>query len=238
VAAWDARTLGLFFDQLVELLLEGFFEWDFAPGNILDDGRQLRLFDFGYMYRFDPLVEPNNNGWESPLFHGVERFETRNYFAFLLTLEQTHGVGAALEALRLEKALAVAAYQRLQAGLHARGAAPRVIDQLAHHIAAWRRGLDGDLRGLYLGEGWRSHRIDLDDDLRGQTCTPLTLARIDWLLAAVRERFAELGDLQALFWDDAGQSQAELVRILEHARTQAQGWQLDRAVRTDALAPG
>jgi hypothetical protein len=229
VAAWDARTLGQLFDQLVELLLEGFFEWDFSPGNILDDGHQLRLFDFGYMYRFDPLVEPNNNGWESPLFHGIERFETRNYFGFLLTLEQTLGGAAALEALRLEKTLAVAAYQRLQASLRERGAAPRVLDHLADITLAWQRALEGDLRGLYLGEGWRSHRLDVDDDLRGQTCTPLTLARVDWLLTAVRQHFGALKDLQVLFWDDADLSQADLVRMLDQARHQAQAWQVDRA---------
>lgn len=227
VAVWDARMLGQLFDQLVELLLEGFFEWDFCPGNILDDGRQIRLFDFGYMYRFDPRVELNNNGWESPLFHGVERFETRNYFAYLLTLERDHGSAAALAALRMEKGLAVAAYRRLATSLRARGAASEVIHRLHHLTSAWTRALDGDLAGLYLAEGWRSHRLDLDDDLRGKTCTPLTLARVDWLLEAVRSRFRELQDLQAVFWDDAERTQAELVGRLEHARAQAQSWQLD-----------
>lgn len=227
VAEWDARMLGQLFDQLVELLLAGFFEWDFCPGNILDDGRQIRLFDFGYMYRFDPRVELNNNGWDSPLFHGVERFETRNYFAYLLTLEQRAGATAALDALRLEKRLAVAAYQRLAARLRERGAVPEVLDRLDQIVAGWTSALAGDLGARYLADGWRSHRLDLDDDLRGKSCTPLTLARVDWLLTAAAQQFDALSRLGALFGDDAGCSQAEIVGALAQARAEAQRWQVD-----------
>ncbi len=53
-------------------------EWDLCSGNLLVDRQeQLWLFDFGYMYPFDPLREFNSNGLADPLFHFVERFETR-----------------------------------------------------------------------------------------------------------------------------------------------------------------
>lgn len=61
---------------------QGLMEWDLCRGNLLVDRQaQLWLFDFGYMYPFDPLREFNSNGLADPLFHFVERFETRFFLA-------------------------------------------------------------------------------------------------------------------------------------------------------------
>lgn len=65
---------------------QGLMEWDLCRGNLLvDHQEQLWLFDFGYMYPFDPLREFNSNGLADPLFHFVERFETRFFFSWLMT---------------------------------------------------------------------------------------------------------------------------------------------------------
>ena len=171
---WDERTLTSLFDLLVDLHLRGFFEWDVSPGNLVDDGKRLWMFDFGYMYRFDPLVDLNSNGMAAPLFHLAERFETRTYFAALLAIEQGEGQDAALKAFVLEKRIAVSAYQRLIATLRERGASASVLNCLQAITSRWERALREDPAALYLAEGWRSHRLDLDDDLRGQTCTRRT----------------------------------------------------------------
>jgi predicted unusual protein kinase regulating ubiquinone biosynthesis (AarF/ABC1/UbiB family) len=44
-------------------------EWDLCNGNLLVDREEhLWLFDFGYMYPFDPLREFNSNGLADPFF--------------------------------------------------------------------------------------------------------------------------------------------------------------------------
>ncbi len=225
MAAWDERQLRQLFDQLVELLLAGLFEWDLCPGNVLDDGRQVRLFDFGYMYRFDPLREFHSSGLD-PMFHAAERFETRNYFAFLLRLEQEQGLAAALDAFRMEKRIALEAYRRLWAELRDRGASPEVLGWVDDIGARWNAALEVGLMPLYLAEGWRSHRLDLFDDLHGRTCTRTTLLRTDWLIAAARDRFAALRRQGALFWEDSRRSGRELLLALERDRALAQGWQV------------
>ena len=48
-------------------------------------------------------------------------------------------------------------------------------------MRGWRNALAGDPGGLYLQEAWRSHWLDVKDDLSGQSCTPLTLQRLAWL---------------------------------------------------------
>ncbi len=188
------------------------------------------------MYRFDPLTEHNSNGLEAPLFHGAERFETRNYFAYLLGLERTSGMAAALAAFRLEKELALAAYGRLLSSLVARGAAVAVRDRLRAIIERWEAALRRDLGSLYLAEGWRSHRLDLDDDLRGRTCTTVTIARTDWLIATARAHHDELRALDAFFWGDARLPADALLRALEVARAQAQQWQVPAT--PGPVAPG
>ncbi len=63
---------------------------------------------------------------------------------------------------------------------------------------------------------YRSHRLDIADDLSGKSCGPLTLRRLDWLQQAVTEHFAELAD--NLGPDEAGLSQAALLSRLEGLR--------------------
>ena len=222
IEQWRERQLLELFDTLGALLLGGLFEWDLCPGNTLDDGR-VHLFDFGYMYRFDPLRQFNSNGTATPQFHAAERFETRQYFAHLLHLEQRSD-GEALRALRLEKQIALLAYQRLHRELSGRHASAEVLDWLQGIIDTWRVALSGDLEGLYLREAWRSHNLDLDDDLSGQTCTALTLQRIDWLEHNARERYADLQRL-AVF-AEAAPSGAKILSELAQARELAQQWQI------------
>ena len=225
IEQWHERQLLELFDALGALLLGGLFEWDLCPGNTLDDGR-VRLFDFGYMYRFDPLRQFNSNGTATPQFHAAERFETRQYFAHLLKLEQRSD-GEALRALRLEKQIALLAYQRLHRELSGRHASASVLDWLQGILDAWRVALSGDLEGLYLREAWRSHSLDLDDDLGGQTCTPLTLQRLDWLERNARERYAELDRLRVFGATAPGA--AKLQKDLAEARKLARQWQIHSA---------
>ncbi|ERI51602.1 hypothetical protein N878_22120 [Pseudomonas sp. EGD-AK9] len=218
---WDERRLLQLFDSLRALLQLGFFEWDLCPGNLLDDGR-IRLFDFGYMYRFEPLQSFNSNGLLSPQHHGAERFETRCYYAHLLRLEHRRGQSAALAALELEKRIALDCYQRLHRELSTRGASATVLAWLDGIIDQWRTALRGGLDGLYLREAWRSHLSDLQDDLGGQTCTPLTLQRIAWLQRCLDECGAQLQRLELLEGRTADAWRARL----EQAQQQAHDWQV------------
>lgn len=225
---WDERQLGQVLAIACALWTEGFFEWDLCPGNVLDDGRALRLFDFGYCYRFDPLrhFSSAGRGDDVPLFHPAERFETRNFCAHLLALEQGAGFEAALAAFRVEKAIALDAYGRMRAAAAARGANAAVLDWIDGIAARWAQALRGDAAALYLAENWRSHVLDLDDDLRGRSCTPSTLARADWLLGALRDRFDELRALDAFFWADAGLDRDALLAQYAGRRREAERWQI------------
>ena len=236
---WDERSLGQLFGQLVELYLAGLFEWDLCPGNILDDGRQVMLFDFGYMYRFDPLTQFNSagDGTSEPMFHPVERFESRNFCAWLLEQEQTDGIAAALAAFWREKAAAIPAYERLHAELAARGARPAMVERFAALVARWREALRGDVAALYLAENWRSHVLDLEDDLHGRSCTPMTLRRADWLLAALREHFDALAAADAFFRADRGRTRSELEARYRGKRTQAECFQSIRPGAGSASLP-
>ena len=230
VAAWDARRIHQLLQAACACAAAGLFEWDLSPGNVLDDGAQVRLFDFGYMYPFDPRTQFNSagRGDDVPLFHPAERFETRNYFGVLLRIERERerGAAAALAAFRLEKEIALEVYREHRAQLAALGASAAVLGRLDALIARWQRALTGELAALYLSEGWRSHLLDLDDDLHGQSCTPMTLARADWLLAALTDRFDELVAQQALFGRDAGGSQSQLLDAYRQRRAQAEQFQL------------
>ena len=219
---WDERNLTQVLNLACELWLEGLFEWDLCRGNLLDDGRQLRLFDFGYMYRFNPLESFSSagHGTDIPLFHPAERFESRCFCAVLLELEQTRGRDAALGIYRLEKEIALETYRNMRSRVAERGGSADVLAWLDGITMRWEQALASDLASLYLAENWRSHVLDLDDDLRGQTCTPMTLRRADWLLAALDEHEHALRAHRAFFWGDESRDAGELrARYDAHRRT-------------------
>ncbi|WP_019342584.1 hypothetical protein [Stutzerimonas stutzeri] len=223
VEDWNETRLTDLFDNVISLASLGLFEWDLCPGNVLDDGR-IRLFDFGYLYRFDPLHEFNSDGLASPAFHPVERFETRQFFAWLLSREQLEG-NRALAAFRLEKEIALAHYQRWRCELAERGATVTVLERLDQIIHSWQSSLVGSTEALYLREAWRSHRLDLADDLDGQTCTPLTLVRLAWLHDMVSARYADLVASGALA-SEADPRREALLDQLTLAQTHAMSWQV------------
>jgi hypothetical protein len=225
---WDERRLLQILELACELWLEGLFEWDLCRGNVLDDGRQLHLFDFGYMYRFNPLRQFSSagNGCDVPLFHPAERFESRCFSAVLLAQEHRAGHAASLASFRREKEIALEVYHRMRTRIAQRGAIGDVVDWLDGITARWAAALRSDLSTLYLAENWRSHALDLDDDIRGQTCTPLTLRRADWLLDALDEHEPALRANGAFFWGDEQRSAVALRERYRGLREQATGYQL------------
>ena len=200
----------------------GLMEWDLCPGNLLDDGERLWLFDFGYMYPFDPLSQFNSNGLADPLFHACERFETRFFFGWLL--QQPLDEQAQLACYRQLKQLALAHYASKRQRLATRGATTAVLAWLDEIMARWQRALGSEaaLRECFELEAFRSHVLDIEDDLHGQSCTATTLKRIDVVCQALTHRYGALAAGGALFYDNAGRDQASLLALYAHKRQQAQ----------------
>lgn len=227
---FDGRVFDQLFGTIVNLELAGFFEWDFCPGNILDDGVRLTLFDFGYMYRFDPQRHYNNNGLATPLFHGIERFETRNFFDHLLRNPRGLDEAGLLAAFREEKTYALKHYEDKLVRLERAAAAPEVLRWQREIVERWRAALAGAqaLQQLYLVEGFRSNVLDLLDDLHGESCTPLTLRKAECAVSLLREHFMLLVEQHGLFFGDEAMSQAELIRKYKRLRGRAMEVQLHR----------
>lgn len=220
---FDGRVFDQLFATLVELELAGFFEWDLSPGNLLDDGERVTLFDFGYMYRFDPLAHYNSNGLDTPLFHGIERFETRCFFGFLLQNPLALEQAGLLALFREEKELALSHYQHKLSRLERARAAPAVLRWQRAILQRWStalaspRGLDE----LYLLESFRSHVLDLLDDLHGKSCTPHTLNKAAAVSQLLREHHSLLAERGGLFFGDEALSRAELLAKYHQLERQA-----------------
>ena len=202
---------------------QGLMEWDLCSGNLLVDRQeQLWLFDFGYMYPFDPLREFNSNGLADPLFHFVERFETRFFFSWLMT--RIPDAEQQLAQYREMKRLAVESYRRKLVWLRARRADPLVLAHFQQLTARWESALadPAALSRLFAVEAFRSHVLDIEDDLHGQSCTLLTLQRIDWVINQLEQHYRFIADEGGLFYDNAGKSQQALLGDYAQKRQQAQ----------------
>ena len=220
------------FSSIVNLELSGLFEWDFCPGNILlDNQHEIKLFDFGYMYRFDPKVHFNSNGQDTPLFHGIERFETRFFFDFLLKNPLNLTTEALFELYRLEKRCALEAYQMKLQQLIELDAGTSVIARqwaINHH---WQAALEDEaaMQELYLVEAFRSNVLDLLDDLHGHSCTPYTLKKADLTLDLIDNNFELLRAKNGFFFGDELLSKNELVAKYNQLRKDAERYQLNMA---------
>ena len=205
----------------------GLMEWDLCPGNILEDSGHIWLFDFGYMYSFDPLTQFNSNGLSDPLFHACERFETRNFFGWLLRQEGVNPLPA-LALYRELKVVALDLYRQKLDWLTARGASQQVLTWVQSFITRWQQALasEEDLANLFELENFRSQVLDIEDDLHGKSCTAFTLRRLDFVEQCIRERFDVLQEGGALFYDNAGRSQKELLTLYAHKRQLVLQYQL------------
>ncbi|MBT0646961.1 phosphotransferase, partial [Escherichia coli] len=78
------------------------------------------------------------------------------------------------------KRLAVESYRRKLVWLRARRASPQVQAHFQQITARWETALadPAALSRLFALEAFRSHVLDIEDDLHGQSCTLLTLQRI------------------------------------------------------------
>ncbi|MBD0785952.1 phosphotransferase [Vibrio sp. Y2-5] len=215
------------FTTLLACEEHGLMEWDLCSGNLLvDQHQQLWLFDFGYMYSFNPKTDFNSNGIADPLFHMVERFETRLFFGWLL--KKDHSLTEQLELYRTLKQIAVEVYQQKIEWLKAQHAEVMVINHFESLIETWRRALacDDELRHLFQLESFRSHVLDIEDDIDGQSCTELTLQRISLVLDVLRSDFDYLKERGGLFYANKGKSQQALIEQYEQKRELAQKYQL------------
>jgi hypothetical protein len=218
----QARTLLATGCALVE---HGFFEWDYSAGNLLDDGGRLWLYDFGYCYRFDPLTQLNSagHGRDCPQFHLAERIEGRHLFGALLDAGSDD---EALPHFLRFKRLAIEAYDALVERLVRRGATSLVLNHYRGLAAHWREGLAHSPDRLYLADAWQAHRGDLDDDLRGRSCTPRTLRRAQWLQRAWVAQGAVLRAAGALAREDASLADDALLSRLRALELEVQRYQL------------
>ncbi|EPZ8239071.1 phosphotransferase [Vibrio fluvialis] len=205
----------------------GLMEWDLCSGNMLvDSDNQLWLFDFGYMFPFDPLREFNSNGTQDPIFHAVERFETRFFFGWLLSSALTETQQLTL--FRQLKQRAVASYQRKVHWLHTQQATSQVLAHYRQIIARWQTALSSEHAFVHLFqlEAFRSHVLDIEDDLHGQSCTPLTLKRIDYVLDVIANDYPNIAQHGGLFYANHSKSAMQLTNDYQRKRELAQQYQI------------
>ncbi|MEJ6077465.1 AarF/UbiB family protein [Vibrio sp. 1-Bac 57] len=217
------------FTCICNLELNGFFEWDLSPGNILlDNNNRIKLFDFGYMYQFNPLKHFNSNGQDTPLFHGIERFETRFFFDYLLKNPLQLSKEELFELYRLEKQCALQAYLLKLQNLKNAAADASVLSHQNNINLKWEKALSNEeaLRELYLVENYRSNVLDLLDDLHGQSCNIYTLKKADLILSFIHDYFIQLLNNNAFFFGDEKLNQEQLIVKYTELRNQAISFQL------------
>jgi len=163
------------------------------------------------MYPFNPLSELNSNGLSDPLFHLVERFETRFFFGWLL--EQNLSSAHQLSLYESVKQLGLESYQRKIQWLTSQAALPEVITHFQTIAQRWKAALDNEqaLSQQFKLEAFRSYDLDIEDDLHGQSCTSATLKIIYVVQKEIEHGYEYLAENGGLFYGNADKSQQELL---------------------------
>lgn len=217
------------FMLLFHIEKHGIMEWDLCPGNILlDEKNQIKLFDFGYTYTFNPLTEYNSDGLKSPVFHSIERFETRSFFQYLLTLEKQKGLKSALEAYKNEKKIAIDIYRRRLKWLEESGAKKYILEFYQSFVKKWQNGihLEDVLYKMYQLEAMRSYILELHDDVGGESCTIHTLDKANRVLEIIKENHYFLKNNNGYLWADKTLDQKALIHKYEKIKEKVIAFQL------------
>jgi hypothetical protein len=191
----------------------GIFENDPSLGNIIQlEDDTIKLFDFGYAYRFDPLEDYNSDGRFVPVFTVAERFETRAFFPHLFDIETELGFDKAFSLFSLEKEVVLEFFLDRLRGYQVWGAKEEVISYFKTITDLWDKGLsnESELQRLYKMEFFRSFLIDVHDDISGKTCTPDTKVKAETILSILNNEFVFLKDNNVFFWGDEDLSKSEL----------------------------
>ncbi len=215
------------FTTLINIEQAGLFEWDLSSGNLLvDDNGKLWLFDFGYMYPFSPLREFNNNGLSDPMFHFCERFETRFLSGWFI--QQSYSEQQCLSLFQIVKQAACAVLNQKCQWLMNEGAPTELIDQVEQLISTYQDAVSSEskLKQLYHREMFRSHVLDIDDDLSGKSCTETTLKRIEIVQTQIAQDFERLKQGGALFHANANQTKQTLIESYQHKLMLARSYQV------------
>jgi|GEM_PF-1795577 len=191
----------------------GVMEWDLCSSNILLSNKQVKLFDFGYAYTYDPLTEYNSEGNKLPLFNSVERFETRSFMPYLLEKNE----GEILSIYRVEKEEAIRIYEEKLNWLIKNEASEDLIETAKEQLRKWRQGLTNleELKKLYRVESIRSYVLDIHDDVSGKSCTPKTLLKIKKVIELIRTDHEFFLSEDAYLWDDKLLSRQQLLKKYE-----------------------
>lgn len=227
IEALSLSQLERFFTTLMMCEQHGLFEWDLCSGNLLvDNNGHIKLFDFGYMYSFDPKREFNSNGMSDPIFNFCERFETRFLSGWLL--EGQYSNKEALEIFGRVRCAALKAIENKIEWLVDQGAELDVLNYYRGLRTQFREALSNEetLQACYLLSMFRSHVLDIEDDLEGQSCTPLTLKRIEVVQTTLNEHYPLLKNNGALFYHNDGLSLEELTRQYQNKYQLAKQYQL------------
>lgn len=200
----------------------GLFEWDLCSGNMLvDKANHLWLFDFGYMYPFDAKSGFNSNGLSDPIFHFSERFDTRFLFGWFLSKHTPEHEQIAV--YRMVKEQALETLEEKRCWLNLSDALPEVVLHTEQLIQGYSKALTDEscLRKQFTLDAFRSHVLDIEDDLEGQSCTPVTLLRVDTVLAMLNDHFAWLEKNGGLFYGNTGKSKEDLLSDYQEKRVLA-----------------
>lgn len=114
------------------------------------------------------------------------------------------------------------------------------IVELENQIKVLRASLGGAYiptrildTAVFAVEAFRSHVLDIEDDLHGQSCTLLTLQRIDWVINQLEQHYRFIADEGGLFYDNEGKSQQALLSSYAQKRQQAQQYLLKATAAKD-----
>jgi predicted Ser/Thr protein kinase len=208
------------FALTLELEKSGIMEWDLCKGNMLVSEQGLvKLFDFGYAYRYNPLKSFNSEGLEIPMFNSVERFETRFFMPYLLELESKNS-DLVIEQYRMVKEQAIKIFKKKAQWLLDVEADPVLLDVCKKQLLIWEEGISTEegIRNLYKLESIRSYVLDIHDDISGKSCTKATILKVDKVIEMINDDYDFMCKNDGFLWDDIGKSKVALLKKYQQNR--------------------
>lgn len=228
VKIFNREIIDNLFETIYNLEINGFFEWDLAPGNIIVKDNNIKLYDFGYMYKFNPREEYNPDGNEFSHLYGISVFEIRSFYTWLIGIE-SQGIEEVLNELQIEKECALKYSIKKYEWLKENNADNNILEWQQSIIDElnWCLESKNNLKELYISEKFKCFSYDVDADIRGEWCTQNTLYKIDEIIKSLEENYELFKKKGVIYSGYEDLTKKEIIVEYKKNRENAVKWQKD-----------
>lgn len=217
--AIDVTAVAHAFELMLDLQKMGFFIFDLNMSNIKYKDGMPYLYDFGYVYPFNPRIECNPytiNRVPDMYFDNLERYKTTHIMRYISNIERTNGSLVAIQQYELFADIFLQYQQKWLLYLKERDAAAWLCDRAELNIMWYSSERETATTERYILDKFLSYILTLEEGIYYDLYDEKFSVRLNELLSLVESSYDQLKKGITYFSYPIESSAEELIRYIKN----------------------